>query len=260
MSIKNIKQLAWLEWLEHRRRILGSILVLLFFSVPGFLLPLISNREIDLNLIGRYLGQYQLLYPDLSPAGLQHIILVDFRLTVMVLTAALLSPFLGILDSIGSEKENRTIENLLVLPLADAEIISGKIATCWFAGILLSWFLWIVYFLFILMYSTPPVALHLLSGSWLILVLLLVPAAGLFMNLLGIIIAVQVRKVQTGYNLGFLVVFPLALLLTMFGFGLYKLTISNVLFASVLFILLDVILFKVAYNTFNRERIILRYK
>jgi len=260
MSIKNIKQLAWLEWQEHRRRILGSIPVLLFFSVPGFLLPLISQRDIDSELIGRYLQQYQLLYSALSQSELQQIIMIDFRLTVMVLTAALISPFLGILDSIGSEKEGRTIENLLVLPLSDAEIISGKIVTCWLAGILLSWLLWFVYFLFMLLYSTPPAAFHLLSGSWLGLILLLVPAAGLLMNLLGIIIAVLVQKIQTGYNLGFLLVFPLALLLTMLGFGLYRLTFTNVLFVSVLFTLLDGLLFKVAYSTFNREKIMLRYK
>jgi ABC-type transport system involved in multi-copper enzyme maturation permease subunit len=260
MNIRNIRQLAWLEWLEHRRRILGSIPVLFLFSVPGFLLPLLSSREIDLELTGRYLGQYQSWYPALSQSGLLHLILVDFRLSVMILTAALISPFLGILDSIGGEKESRTIENLLVLPLTDAEIISGKTFTCWLAGILLSWFLWFIYFLFMVFYSSWPVAFHLLSGSWLVLALLLVPAAGLFMNLLGIIIAVQMRKVQTGYNLGFLLVFPLALLLTMLGFGLYRLTFTNVLFVSVLFALLDGLLFKVAYGTFNREKIMLRYK
>ncbi len=260
MNINNIKQLAWLEWREHQRRILGSILVLLLISVPGFLLPLISRREMDLQLIGQYLERYQILHPSSSTSGLLQIILVDFRLTVIILTAALISPFLGILDSISSEKEGRTIENLLVLPLSDAEIISGKIVTCLLAGILLSWFLWFVYFSFMLFYSTLPVAFHLLSITWLVLILLLVPAVALFMNLLGIIIAVQVQTAQAGYNLGFLVLFPLAVLLTMLGIGMYQFTATNLLFASGFFTLLDGILFKFAYQTFNREKIILKYK
>lgn len=260
MKAKKIKNLARLEWQEHRRRILGSILFVLLISVAGFFLPLIDVRKTEVDLISMHLQQYSALYPTGTEVELRYLILIDFRLAVIVLAAALTSPFLGILDSIGREKESRTIENLLVLPLTDAEIISGKLLACMLAGILTGWFIWLVYFIFILIYAGSAVAFHLLSSSWLAILLLLVPSSALLMNLLGVIIAVQVRKVQTGYNLGFLILLPPALLLTMLSMGMVELTLDNLLPAAGLIILMDGLLFKIAYSIFNRERIILRYK
>jgi ABC-2 type transport system permease protein len=260
MNIKNIIHLARLEWWEHKRRILGSIPVLLFISILGFVLSVIRASGSDWELVGRNIEAYRQLYPCLLPGELRPVILSDFKLTMIVLTAALVSPFLGILDSIGSEKERRTIESLLVMPLSDAEIITGKMVTCLLAGILLAWLLWMVHFIFLTFYSSSAVALHLLSPAWLILCFLLVPAVALFMNLIGIIIAVLVQKAQTGYNLGLVVLFPLAVILTMLGLGAWQLTVKNLVSGFILFVLLDTCLFNLAYKVFNREKIILKYK
>jgi ABC-type transport system involved in multi-copper enzyme maturation permease subunit len=260
MRILIIRRIGWLEWQKDKRLILYSILVLLLFSVIEFVLPLIRSKQNDLELIGRYVEQYTLSYPYLSRPELRIIIFADFKMTVLLISAALISPFLGIMDSICSEKDSRTIENLLVLPLTDAEIINGKMLTCLLAGILLSWLLWLVYFIFLLGYASLPVAFHLVNGSWLLLGLLLVPALALFMNLLGIIIAIRVQRGQTGYNLGFLLMFPFVLLLTMLGLGLYSLTVNDLLIAGGLFSVSDVALLILAYRNFNRERILLKYK
>jgi len=260
MKIKRIKQLAWLEFQENRRRILASIPVLILFSIIGFILPLIRTKESDLELILRLFEIYQISYPDLSSLALRHIILSDLSLPLILLTAALVSPFLGILDSITSEREKRTIENLLVLPVSEAEIITGKMITCVTAGIFLSWLLWIGHYIFLIIYSSAAVANHLVGFKWLVLGFLVVPVCALLMNLIGIILAVQVKKAQTGYNLGFIILFPLALMISMIGLGSVEWSVKNLFTGFVVLVISDVILFKIAYKTFNREKILLKYR
>jgi len=258
--MKNLQTLAWLEWREHKRRILGSIPVLILISILGFGLSLIKLSGNDFELIARFRETYQQVYPLLFSSEQVMTILCDYRLSVVILTAALVSPFLGILDSISSEKERRTIEGLLVLPLTETDIIGGKMLTCFLAGILLSWLLWIFYIIFLTFYASFMVACHLLSSVWLVLCFLLVPMVALFMNLTGIIIAVRVQRAQTGYNLGLLILFPLVVILTLLGLGAFLITVKNLLIVSLLFILLNGFLFNISYKTFNREKIILKYK
>lgn len=260
MKINRIKQLAWLEFHENRRRIWGSLPVLILFSIVGFILPLVQTKASDEQLILQLSKTYRLAYPYLSPLELKHIILSDLMLPLILLTAALVSPFLGILDSIVSEKEKRTIDNLFVLPVSDIEIITGKMIICTMVGILLSWFVWISHYFFLIFYSSFQVANHVMNFKWLVLNSQVIPACALFMNLTGIILAVQVRKAQTGYNLGFILLFPLALILSMIGLGTFQLSVKNLYIGFMILVLVDVVLFKIAYWAFNREKILLKYR
>jgi ABC-type Na+ efflux pump permease subunit len=260
MKIKGIKQLAWLEFHENRRRIWGSMPVLMLFSLTGFILPLVRTTAADDQLILRLSEIYRLTFSDLSPLELKHIILTDLRLPLILLTAAWVSPFLGVLDSIVSEKEKRTIENLFVLPLSDAEIISGKMIICTLVGMILSWLVWISHYFFLWIYSSFRVANHVLQLNWLVLNFQVLPACALCMNLIGIILAVQVRKAQTGYNLGMILFFPLAIILAMIGLGAWQLSLQNLYMGFSILAIGDIILFKIAFRVFDRERILLKYR
>jgi len=157
------------------------------------------------------------------------------------------------------EKEHRTLESLLLLPVSDMAILLAKIvpavllplAACWLCcGVAVS--------IALMLFSSQ--ALHpLLDPEFAVTVLLTAPAVASMSALLAAIPSVLVADTDAAQKFS---VIPatgiMVVLLALYGvFVIFE--NRSVILVTLCVLALDVVLFTVAVRLFNRERLLLRY-
>ncbi|MCG7377462.1 ABC transporter permease subunit [Paenibacillus sp. ACRSA] len=117
-------------------------------------------------------------------------------------------------NSFAGEKERKTLEGLLFIPISMDTLFKGKVLAAFIPSVLLSWVTFIIYGIIanILMY---PMFGQLMfpNLNWIILVLWVVPSCSLMVILFNVLISAKVRGFQEAYQLGGLVVIPLLALI-----------------------------------------------
>ena len=163
--------------------------------------------------------------------------------------------------SIVGEKQEQSLEPLLATPATDAEILLGKsigalfppLASIWIGAVI---FMGLTdYYLFGLLgrlyYPNPAIA---------VIMLVLVPLATIAAVEVSVIISARVNDVRTAQQLGSLIVIPFALVYVMGEINAFPLTAPYLLALSAAILVVDLVLFRLAVATFNREEILTTWK
>jgi ABC-2 type transport system permease protein len=143
----------------------------------------------------------------------------DERLVVLVL-GYLLSPLLLVIplmvsavlaaDAFAGEKERRTLESLLHLPIADRDLFFAKVLGAYLPAVALSWIGAALYVVIANIVAWPVMGRVFLPFSqWLIMILWLAPAvAALALGLL-VVVSSRAKTTQEANQLGGAVILPL---------------------------------------------------
>ncbi len=162
-------------------------------------------------------------------------------------------------DSIAGEKERKTIESLLILPLSDRELIIGKVFSSLFPAFLGS------LLAFLSMGLTINItAASLLNGqiviftdpTWWILLLLLIPIVAFISTLFMVLISSIAKDVRTAMQYSMFITLPI---LGVIIIGITQVFILNILGELIFVIIAVLIVIFLAFITtrhLNRERLV----
>lgn len=259
INLLKIRILLIKELRERKRRLITAFVLLSAISGLFFIPRFYGSDDHFRDVIMKLMSQYQGSYPSVMEVQLLLIIYTDIFFQVFILVPAITSPFLGVLDSIINEKENRTLEGLLSLPISDSEVLMGKMSASMFAGIGLVWLMFIVHIIFFIIGHADFLSFHLLSAKWVVMVLIFSPSISFTVNTIGVILAIWLKKLNTAGNLGIFILSPFYLFVFLILFGQIVLDLYLILLLSIICLILGGVLFFAATRMFNRQNLLLRY-
>lgn len=141
------------------------------------------------------------------------------RLPVLVL-GYLLSPLLLVLplmvsavlaaDAFAGEKERRTLESLLLLPIADRDLFTAKVAGAFLPALAISWGGGLLYAVVANISAWPATGRLILPfAQWVVMLVWIAPAVALLALSLLVLVSSRARTTQEANQLGGAVILPL---------------------------------------------------
>ena len=233
----------------------GLLLVSLLFFMP-FFWPEFQSLTLK---YAPLLHQIKSTHPGMTEKELLYCLTVDAKLPSIILLAAMAGTYVHTIENILCEKTERTLEHLLVLPLSKAELLGGKILSSICAGFFLVVGLYLFHLLYIFLMSGPSVSTHLVGFKWIFIVLVLAPSLSFLANSIAIMLAVRIKRAQTGINLGLVLLAPFILPLYYVDTGTVFLGTELLLLTSFIVSGAALIFFWLAHKLFNKEVLLLRF-
>jgi ABC-2 type transport system permease protein len=175
----------------------------------------------------------------------------------MFLVLPVFLPILIAAQSIGGERERRTLEPLLATPVSTLSIILGKSIAAVIPALLITW---TAAALFCLGLDLIAGARLLPDSAWLFGTLLLSPLLALFGNGAAVVVSARVLDPRAAQNLAATTVLPLLGLLVMQLAGRIALGPRFYFGLALGVALLDVALMAFAVRTFDRERLLTHWR
>jgi ABC-2 type transport system permease protein len=194
-------------------------IVIPMLAVPALLLVIVPffiglyARSAEINAIERALDRLPGGFADPIldlPPNERLVVLVAYLLAPLLLIIPIMVSAVLAADAFAGEKERRTLETLLHLPIPDRELFVAKLLVAYLPAVAVSWGGFVV---FSAVYTTVvwPVMgrLFLISWEWVILIGWLAPAvAALALGLL-VLVSSKARTAQEANQLGGAVILPL---------------------------------------------------
>jgi ABC-2 type transport system permease protein len=175
----------------------------------------------------------------------------------MFLVLPIFLPILLAAQSIGGERERRTLEPLLATPVSTLSIILGKSIAALVPALVITW---IAAAIFCLGVDLVCGAFLLPDSQWLFGTLLLTPLLALFGNGAAVLVSARVLDPRAAQNLAATTVLPLLGLLVMQLAGRIALGPRFYLGLASAVALLDVVMIAAAVRSFDRERLLTRWR
>ncbi len=220
-----------------------------------------SEFEGEEELPASFSNLMSLIVPNWDDAGAQGqlLILTAYIMYIMVLLIPIILPAVTASETIVGEKERKTMEALLVSPLSETELVTGKILSSFLPSVIGTAFAALTYGIITNITIYPYInSLLFLDVLSIVFLFVIAPLLSILSVELMILISTRVTSVRDAYQLGSLVVLPLIMIVI--GLVVSYLFISILaLIASVAILLtLCAIFFKIATNVFDRERAIVK--
>lgn len=268
MNLSNSKRVMKKDWktiVRNKEILLPMILIPLLFTVVMPLLTLIGVRagpEDFINSIGNKSEYMRVLsipsnYNDYLVAAV--IITKAFILPYFLFTPTLTSVIISS-DSFAGEKERKTMESLVLLPISKTELIVGKVLSAFVPSILLSFF-----YFGILGLITNLVLLEFLEGniliftdlSWILLIFLFTPVLSFFNILITTIVSSRAKNFKNAQSISGLLILPvLALLFTQIFNPAFLNPVSILILTGIIF-LICLLFLRIGNKLLDIERLIL---
>ncbi|HTO97965.1 MAG TPA: ABC transporter permease subunit [Myxococcales bacterium] len=175
----------------------------------------------------------------------------------MFLVLPMFLPILLAAQSIGGERERRTLEPLLATPVSTLSIVVGKSVAALLPAVLITW---AAAALFCLGMDGVAGAFLLPDSSWLFGTLVLSPLLALFGNALAVVVSSLVLDPRAAQNLAATTVLPLLGLLAFQLAGKISLGPGFYLFLAAGVAAADVALIAAAVRLFDRERLLTSWR
>lgn len=264
--IKTIIDKDWKELLKSKQAVLPMILVpvLLIIVIPAALLLSISNADVNY-LKSANLDQFLRNIPQtVMPQGFnekQSIVyaMVNFFFAPLFLIIPIMISSIVAANSFAGEKEQKTIEGLLYTPISDKELIMGKILVSLAPSILISWISFLFYCLLVNLTVKDLLNDFLFPNlTWLLMILLLVPAVSFLSLSLIILVSQKAKSVMEAQQISGLLVLPVVGLIVSQAVGLIYLNPKILILVSTVLFLADTLIYRYIVNKFNREEIVVK--
>ena len=163
--------------------------------------------------------------------------------------------------SIVGEKTTRTLEPVLATPIQTLELLAGKGLAATIPAVAATWFGFLIFAIGVnLISANDEVVRRLFDPIWLSAVILLGPLLSLGSVNVAVIISSWATDPRTAEQLSMLVVLPLLLLFVGQIMGWILIDETVILWMVAAMIIINVLLFIVAANLFQRETILTRWR
>ena len=243
MKVKNLIRIVKKDWIEIRSN--KNILVPLLL-IPAFLsviLPLF------------------LILPTLASAGVAaFFITTDLIIKPLLLMIPTMAALIIASDSIAGEKERKTIEAFLVLPLTDREILIGKVLSALIPSLVSSWISFLLMGLTLNIAGRPNLESYIIifgDASWWLLESLLVTIFSFMTTLFMVLISAIVRNVRVAQQYDLIAIAPIAGLLIGGVSQAFVLDVNGILILSGILGVIVLVLAYITTRRLNREKLIL---
>ena len=179
----------------------------------------------------------------------------------MFLVLPIFLPILIAAQSIGGERERRTLEPLLATPVSTTAIIVGKSVAAVVPSLLITWLAALAFCGGVDLIVWPELHRLLLpDGAWLFSTLVLCPLLALFGNATAVVVSSRVLDPRAAQNLAAMTVVPLLGLLVVQLAGRVSLSPRFYLCAAAGTALADLLLVAAAVRLFDREALLTRWR
>ncbi len=188
------------------------------------------------------------------------VIVVNLILMFFVLIPAILPTVIASYSFVG-EKLNRSLEPLLATPTTDLELLVGKTLAIFIPSMAVTW-ISVVPAILIVDLTTQPILGYILLPSliWLVGVFLVAPLVCILSVLFNVIVSARVSDVRTSQQIGSVIVFPIVAFFIIGLVGLVTISLENMLLFAGVLVLIDAAVMYLALRTFQREKILIRWK
>lgn len=179
----------------------------------------------------------------------------------MFLVLPIFLPILLAAQSIGGERERRTLEPLLATPISTLQIIVGKSVAALVPAIGITWSAAALFCLGVDAAAWPYLhAFPLPDGAWLFATLVLSPLLSLFGNALAVVVSARIVDPRAAQNVAATTVVPLLGLLVVQLAGRISLGHTFYLAFAAGALAADVALIALAVRLFDREALLTRWR
>jgi ABC-2 type transport system permease protein len=159
--------------------------------------------------------------------------------------------------SILGEKMEHSLEPLLATPLTDGELLLGKMIASFLPCVAM---IYLGSVIFMALSDVTTGTLYFPNWTMAFILIIAVPLASILSIQLNIIISSRVNDVRTANQLGLLLFIPFIAVYILLTTNMVSLNILNLLIVSAVLLIIDVVLFYVNKATFNRDKILTKWK
>jgi len=158
------------------------------------------------------------------------------------------------------EKQTRTLEPLLATPVRTWELLLGKALAGAVPAIVMSWVCAGLFLIGVVLLGSSHLLRFVLTSSWFISLLLLVPGVTVLSFLLGVIASSRARDAKSAQNLAVVIVLPILGLVVVQLVGLAVFTPLLLVLVAAAIVVLDAVTLRGAVRLFQRESILVNWK
>lgn len=221
---------------RKKKRILYALIILPLLLSVGLPLFLISTLEsADLGEVAIILNAFSFFY---------------------IILAYILPNSLAAYSILG-EKIEHSLEPLLATPLTDGELLLGKMIASFLPCVAM---IYLGSVIFMALSDVTTGTLYFPNWTMAFILIIAVPLASILSIQLNIIISSRVNDVRTANQLGLLLFIPFIAVYILLTTNMVSLNILNLLIVSAVLLIIDVVLFYVNKATFNRDKILTKWK
>ena len=163
-------------------------------------------------------------------------------------------------DSFAGEKERKTIEALLAMPMTDSDLFLGKVLVSFVPSMMITVISFLIYSVVVDAFSFTLFGGRLLLPNmiWILLIFGLAPTVALAGIGLTVMISARVRGFREAQQISAILLVPILALVfgQMAGVVVFGSTVISGLIA--LFVIVDVLVFRIGLKLFRREEIMSR--
>lgn len=159
--------------------------------------------------------------------------------------------------SILGEKIEHSLEPLLATPLTDGELLLGKMIASFLPCVAM---IYLGSVIFMALSDVTTGTLYFPNWTMAFILIIAVPLASILSIQLNIIISSRVNDVRTANQLGLLLFIPFIAVYILLTTNMVSLNILNLLIVSAVLLIIDVVLFYINKATFNRDKILTKWK
>lgn len=183
---------------------------------------------------------------------------IDTMMKPMFLFIPLIVTMVVAADSFAGEKERKTIESLLILPITDKELILGKVFTSIIPGMLATWAAFGSFELIIYLMTYDIMGFFIIGLDWYLLLFLFTPLFSMFSIILMIIYSSRAKDAKSAQNISVVIIMPVLALFFTQMLSVFVLNVTNILILSGIMGILDVLIVYLGGKQLNRDRLISR--
>ena len=265
--INNVMRKEWKNIFSNINSALFIILVPIFLTVQALILIYLvinfAGAETLINtILGKGLENWVAMFPELSGLSIMERFQVFFfgqfpfyLLLVPVMVAISFATF-----SIIEEKQNKTLEPLLATPVRTWELLMGKSLAGAIPSILITWFCAGLFLLIIILMGSGGLLGFILNVQWFVSLFILVPLITLLAFMLGVIASSRAKDPKGAQNIAIVLILPIIALYASQLIGFTVFDIVKLFILSILLIVLNVLILRIAIRLFQRESIVISWR
>lgn len=265
--INNVMRKEWKNIFSNINSALFITLVPIFLTAQALILIYLvinfAGAETLINtILGKGLENWVAMFPELSGLSIMERFQVFFfgqfpfyLLLVPVMVAISFATF-----SIIEEKQNKTLEPLLATPVRTWELLMGKSLAGAIPSILITWFCAGLFLLIIILMGSGGLLGFILNVQWFVSLFILVPLITLLAFMLGVIASSRAKDPKGAQNIAIVLILPIIALYASQLIGFTVFDIVKLFILSILLIVLNVLILRIAIRLFQRESIVISWR
>lgn len=186
------------------------------------------------------------------------VLTIVYMMAPLYLVIPLLVATVMAADSFAGEKERKTIEALLYAPMTDRELLIAKVLSSWIPAVSVGLVGFVAYGAVVNIAGWSVMGeIYFPTGMWILLALWVSPAIAAMAQGVMVLVSSRVNTFQEAYQLGGLIVLPVVLLVVGQAAGVIYFSLWLVVLLGAVIWLINAVLFKLAADRFQRERLLL---